>query len=192
MPRVPGAVALAALLLGVAGPASATTTVAGRDPARDVLSRGVTDDGKPHHPEPAQRVGDIVRLTATYGSELVVTTKVRQLSSRDDQDFSWLLRTSEDRFTWFADYTLPAGRDRGIFVLIDPVANEPDCGSVRLDRAARTVTLIIPADCLGSPAWVRVAHGVRVYSPTKEYADDAQRAGDVRNSGWRFGPELGA
>jgi hypothetical protein len=188
--RVTGALVAVALLFAVAPPASALTTAASRDPARDVLSRGLTDDAKPRHPEPGRRVGDVVRMSATYGADLVVTTKVRQLSSPDDQDFTWFVRTSEDSSSWFADYTLPGGRDRGTFTLIDPVANQPECGSVRLDRAARTVTLTIPADCLGSPAWVRVAHGVRVYDGRREYADDAQRAGDVRNGGWKSGPKL--
>ena len=63
-----------------------------------------------------------------------------------------------------------------------------------VDRAARTVTLTIPASCLGYPAWVRVGNnGVRVYlghhPDTREVAHDARRDGVVKD-GWKHGPQV--
>ena len=58
------------------------------------------------------------------------------------------------------------GRDKGQLTLLDPMANQPGCASAAVNRAARTVTLTIPASCLGDPDWVRVGNGVRVYLGT--------------------------
>jgi hypothetical protein len=183
-----GIVTAAIMLLGLAGPASAVADK-GRDAAGDVRSRGLTVDTVPRHPEPARRTGDIVRYRATYGAALVVTTKFRDLSARGDQEFTWFLRTSQDQFEWYVGLVVPSGKSKGEFTLIDPEANQFDCGRAVLDRAGRTVTLRIPAVCLGNPGWVKVAHGVRVYTDEREYSDDARRD-SVKRSGWAYGPKL--
>ncbi len=184
-----GAIVTAAiLLLGLAGPVSAAPDK-GRDAAGDVRSRGLTVDTTPRHPEPARRTGDIVRYRATYGEALVVTTRFRDLAARGDQEFTWFLRTSQDQFDWYAGLVVPSGRDKGELTLIDPEANQFDCGKAVLDRPGRTVTLRIPASCLHSPSWVKVAHGVRVYTDKREYSDDARRD-TVKLSGWAYGPKL--
>jgi hypothetical protein len=188
-PACAGALLTAAImLLGLAGPASAAPDK-GRDATGDVRSRGLTVDTVPRHPEPTRRTGDIVRYRATYGAALVVTTTFRDLAARGDQEFTWFVRTSQDQFEWYVGLVVPAGQNKGDFTLIDPVANQLDCGRAVLDRPGRTVTLRIPASCLGSPSWVKVAHGVRVYTAAREYSDDARR-GSVKAAGWKFGPQL--
>jgi len=183
------ALAAAFVLAATAVPASAAEE-AGRDAAGDVRSRGVSVDTVPRHPEPQRRIGDIVRYGATYDAALVVTTKFRDLTARGHQEFTWFLRTSQDEFEWYVALIVPPGKNRGTFTLIDPDANELDCGRAVLDRAARTVTLRVPASCLRDPAWVRVAHGARVYAGGREFSDDARRD-TVKAAGWTYGPQVG-
>jgi hypothetical protein len=166
-----------------------------RDAARDIVSRSAYTDAQPKQPEPARRLGDIVKNSASYGADLVVTTKFRSLPATGHQEFSWFVLPSdgEDEGAWTASLVVEAGKDKGHFTLLDPVANQPSCARAVVDRAARTVTLTIPSSCLGDPTWVRVSNGVRVYlghSPdTREYADDARRDGVVKD-GWKYGPKL--
>jgi hypothetical protein len=163
-----------------------------RDPARDVLSSRLYTDQLPERPEPDRRIGDFIRTRATLGADLVVTSRFRSLPAVGQQDFSWVLLTSDhDDGSWIAYLTLQPGKDEGRFELIDPVANQPRCASAVVDRAARTVTLTVPADCLGHPAWVRVGNGLSVITDTRVYTDDARRAGDVRHS-WKLGPKVTA
>ena len=177
--------------LGFAAPASAGSESV-RDPAGDVLSGPYFSDDLPTRPEPERRVGDIVRTTVRLGTDLVVTTRFRGLAANGGQQFQWLILTSEDEFSWTADLTVRAGQDEGHFSLIDPVANQPGCGKAVLDRPGRRLTLTIPADCLGDPAWVRVAHGVQTFvGQSRVYADDARRDGGVRH-GWKYGPKVTA
>ena len=59
-----------------------------------------------------------------------------------------------------------------------------------LDRAARTITLTIPAACLGNPDWVKVGNGVFFHNRTRLYEDDARRDGAVTDEGWKYSPKL--
>ena len=185
----------AASALAVAAPATAATAATtasedARDPARDVLSGPYFTDDLPTKAEPARRRGDITRTTVTLGSDLVVTTRFRDLTPIGEQEFQWFIATSEDDFYWTADLTLLPGRDKGHFTLIDPLANQPGCGQAVLDRPGRTVTLTIPATCLGSPSWVRVGNGAIFFkSETQVFWDDARRDAGIRH-GWKFGPKV--
>ncbi|HRD60348.1 MAG TPA: hypothetical protein PLZ93_12475 [Nocardioides sp.] len=182
--------AVAAVLFVLPVPTASAAEETGRDVAGDVRSRGVHVDTTPRQPEPQRKLGDIVRYGASYDAALVVTTRFRDLSARGHQEFSWYLRTSGDRFEWYAALIVKPGQDAGAFTLIDPLANRLRCGRAELDRSARTVTLRIPRSCLRNPAWVKVAHGARVYARGREYSDDARRD-TVKASGWTFGPKLG-
>jgi hypothetical protein len=181
---------LAVTAAGVwASPLSAAAEEA-RDPGRDVRSGPLYTDDLPRHPEPARRVGDFTRTTATLGDDLVVTSRFRSLAAVGEQDFSWVLLTSDhEDGSWIAYLTVRPGKDKGRFDLIDPVANQPHCATAVLDRAARTVTLTVPADCLGDPDWVRVGNGLSVITDTRVYTDDARRDADVRH-GWKLGPKV--
>jgi hypothetical protein len=168
-----------------------------RDAARDLVSRSAYTDAQPRRPEPARRLGDIVKSSVSFGTDLVVTTKFRSLTATGHQEFSWFVLPSggADDGQWTASLVVEPGKDKGTFTLLDPIANQPSCARAVLDRAARTVTLTIPSSCLGDPDWVRVGSGVRVYlghyPDTREYADDARRDGVVRD-GWKYGPKVRA
>lgn len=182
---------LVAVLVASGAPpalAIASSEVA-RDASHDVVSGPYLSDDLPRKPEPARKVADIVTTSASYGADFSVTTKFRSLAATGHQEFSWFILTSEDEFAWSASLVVPPGKDKGHFSLIDPIANQPGCGKAVLDRGARTVTLTIPASCLGNPTWVKVGNGVSVYTATRRYADDARRDGDVRH-GWKYGPKL--
>jgi hypothetical protein len=185
------ALAAAFVLVTAALPAQAATEES-RDVARDVVSRSAYTDAQPRHPEPARRLGDIVKNSVSYGTDLVVTTKFRGLAAIGHQEFSWFVQPSDDDY-WTASLVVEPGKDKGHFTLLDPIANQPGCARAAVDRAARTVTLTIPSSCLGDPDWVRVSNGVRVYlghyPGTREYADDARRDGVVKD-GWKYGPKV--
>ena len=181
---------LAAFVLVIGAAPSVALTEDTRDPGRDVLSGPYFSDDLPTRPEPARRLADITRTTVSLGSDLVVTTRFRNLAAVGHQEFTWFIATSEDEFSWNAGLTVQPGRDKGAFSLIDPIANQPGCGRAVLDRAARLVTLTVPAPCLGDPAWVRIASGVMVYvGNTRVYYDDARRDAGVRH-GWKYGPKV--
>ena len=182
---------LAAFLLVVAAPPSSAASEDIRDPGRDVLSGSYFSDDLPTRPEPARRAGDIVSTKVTFGTDLVVTTKFRSLTAGlIEQEYQWLIATSEDDFPWWADLMVPQGSRNEEFFLIDPVANQPACGKADLDRSARKVTLTIPADCLGNPDWVRIANGVVFYVEAKRtYYDDARRDATVGRE-WKFGRKV--
>ena len=126
----------------------------------------------------------------------MVTTRFRSLAATGHQEFSWFVLPSDDEAaTGRRSLVVEPGKDKGQFTLLDPFANQPGCAKAAVDRAARTVTLTIPASCLGDPDWVRVGNGVRVYlghyPDTREYADDARRDGVVKH-GWKYGPKVRA
>jgi hypothetical protein len=192
--RGPAATFLAtfALLISAAPSVSASlaTSEDTRDPGRDLLSGPYFSDDLPTRPEPDRRVADIIRTKVTFGTDLVVTTKFRNLDAVGHQEFTWFIATSQDEFPWNAALAVGPGKDTGTFSLIDPIANQPGCGKGVVDRAARMVTLTVPAHCLGDPAWVRIASGVMVFIGTSRvYYDDARRDAGVRH-GWKFGPKV--
>jgi hypothetical protein len=180
----------AVLLVSGAPPAQAVAELHA-DAKRDVVSGPYLSDALPRKPEPARKLADIVTTTASYGADLIVATTFRNLAASGHQEYSWSILTSEDEFEWSASLVVQPGKDKGQFSLIDPIANQPGCGRAVLDRDARTVTLTIPADCLGSPAWVKVGSGVSVYTATRRYVDDARRDGVVQHT-WKYGPKLKA
>jgi hypothetical protein len=181
---------LAAVTAALAGPAYAASAEDTRDASRDVVYGPYFTDALPTKTDPARRLGDITRTRVSLGTDLVVTTKFRSLAAVGQQQFEWLIKTSVDQFNWTADLYVQPGKNKGRFELIDPVANQPGCGKAVLDRPGRTVTLTIPADCLGDPSWVRVGNGVYVFIPeTRIYVDDARRDGGVRH-GWKYGPKV--
>ena len=180
---------VAAFVVGTGAAPSLALSESGRDAPGDVLSRSLSTDAPPTAAAPARRLGDIVANSASYGTDLVVTTKFRNLGATGQQQYSWFILTSEDEFSWTAHLRVAPGNDKGRFDLFDPVAYEPDCGRAVLDRSRRTVTLTIPASCLGDPEWVKVGNGVFFYTATREYSDDARREG-VGRSHWKYGPKL--
>ncbi len=180
---------VAAYVVVTSAEAAVAMSEAGRDAPGDVVSRSLTTDATPTKVEPARRLGDIVANSASFGTDLVVTTKFRNLAANGQQQFSWFILTSEDEFNWIAHLLVAPGKDKGRFSLFDPVAYQPDCGKAVLNRPQRTATLTIPASCLRNPEWVKVGNGVFFYTATREYTDDARREGVGRDH-WKYGPKL--
>jgi hypothetical protein len=179
-----------AALLGPVVPASAATAEDSHDATRDVMYGPFFTDDLPTRTDPARRLLDITRTTVSLATDLVVTTRFRNLKAIGQQEFQWFVKTSVDDDYWTADLTVQAGRDTGRFSLIDPLANQPGCGKAVLDRPGRTVTLTIPATCLGDPSWVRIANGVYDFvGQTRIFVDDARREGGIRH-GWKYGPKV--
>ena len=178
--------------LGVAAPASAGSEAV-RDPSHDVLSGEYFSDVPPSRAEPARRLGDIVRTKVTLGTDLVVTMKFRSLDAGGaEQEYDWSIATSEADFPWYGVLSVPQGRTDKHFFLADPEANQPHCGTADLDRRGLTVTLTIPAVCLGNPRWVRIANGAMyAIEGQRAYYDDARRDAGVRH-GWKYGPRVKA
>jgi hypothetical protein len=188
--RAAAAALVATCVLVAAAPSAVAKAENTRDPGGDVLSGPFLTDDPPTRPEPARRLADITRTKVSLGTDLVVTTRFRNLAAVGHQEFSWFIATSEDEYYWTAGLIVQPGKDKGAYSLIDPIANQPGCGKAVLDRPGRRVTLTIPADCLGSPTWVRIASGVTVFiGSTRVYADDARRDGGVRH-GWKYGPKV--
>ena len=173
------------------GPAAWAGSEHERDVRGDVVSRDRFSDDPPRTSESARRLGDITSTSVSYGESLVVTTTFRSLAAVGHQEFSWfILPSSRPREgSWSAILVVGPGRDRGRFILLDPLANQPRCGSATLDRPARTVTLTIPAACLHDPDWVKVSNGAMFLDHGREYHDDARRDG-VSGRGWKLGPKV--
>jgi len=177
--------------LAVSSPPAHAAEVSG-DMAKDVVSRDHFSDGPPRRPEPARRLGDITRTQVALGTDLVITTRLRSLAATGHQEFHWTVVTSADEEPggWSGSLVYNGAR-RGYFTFLDPIAYDPECARVVLDRPARTVTLTVPASCLGDPDWVRVGNGTLTLAGDREYQDDARREG-VSLSGWKLGPKVTA
>lgn len=186
------ATTLLVLTFSVAPPAHAAEDT--RDARRDVVSRNALSDARPVRVEEDRRVGDVVRTQVSLGEDVVVTTTLRSLAPRGHREFHWTVVTSadEDPGGWTGVLVFN-GSKRGQFTFFDPVANDPGCARARVDRPARTVTLTVPASCLGDPEWVRVGSGTVTLADTpagvREYRDDARRTG-VSLRAWKLGPEV--
>jgi hypothetical protein len=179
------------LALSVATPTQAASETT-RDPGHDVRSAPMNTDALPERPEPARRLGDIVRTTVSLGTDLVITTKLRSLAAVGHQELSWTVVTSADEEPggWSGSLVYNGTR-RGYFTFLDPIANDPECARADVDRARRKVTLTVPSACLGDPDWVRVGSGTLTLAGGRVYQDDAHRDGVVRHR-WKLGPKVTA
>jgi hypothetical protein len=187
--RLLTALAPAVLLLPTAVHAEQLAT---EDAVADVVTVGPTEEGQGDLanlvPAPDNLTADVVR-TVVYHAErrLSVRVDLRELG-REKQYFAVLgVRTSTATFEVEAD-------DLGRRPKADMTRRGHDVECPRLravaDRASSRVTVTIPASCLGDPRWVRVGVGVAVLTTATNaqgaeevvvLADDAQRAGDVRD-----------
>ena len=146
----------------------------------------------PRHLEPRVALGDATDVDVQLGTDLVVTTTYRRLGAIGYQQFSWVVRTPGARAAglgdWWIAYYVRPGRDTGKLWIVDGRGSDRDCGTMDLDRAARSVTLTLTGDCIGDVAWVRVGTGMSVIRGGKVYADDAQSPG--LGSPWKLGPRV--
>jgi len=179
-------------LVAVSSPPAHSAPEDGHDAAKDVVSRDRFSDAPPRQVEPSRRLGDVVRTQVTLGADLVITTKLRSLTATGHQEFHWTVATSADEEPggWSGALVYNADR-RTYFTFLDPIAYDPECARATVDRPARTVTLTVPASCLGDPDWVRVGNGTLTLAGDREYQDDARRAG-ISLRGWKLGPKVTA
>ena len=121
-------------------------------PFRDIVSRSAYTDALPKHPEPDRRLGDIVKNSVSYGTDLVVTTKFRSLAATGHQEFSWFVlpSDSEDGY-WTASFVVEPGKDKGHFTLLDPLANQPGCASAAVESGGPDSHPDDPLVLLGRP-----------------------------------------
>ena len=175
-PLVAAALISAVLNVSPAGHAQPAT-----DPAGDVRSGHMEASPPPRHLEPRVALGDATDVDVQLGTDLVVTTTYRRLGAIGYQQFSWVVRTPGARAAglgdWWIAYYVRPGRDTGKLWIVDGRGSDRDCGTMDLDRAARSVTLTLTGDCIGDVAWVRVGTGMSVIRGGKVYADDAQSPG---------------
>jgi hypothetical protein len=189
-PRALLAALLAAFALVMGAAAAGAETEVVRDPSGDVLVSSPPDEFPPTKPEPLRRSGDVVRTRVTFGADLVVTMKVRGLAPRLFQTFNAEIQTSGDDRAWTAQLMRTPDSSETFFFLYDPELHKTTCGTGTLH--ARKVTMVIPADCLGSPAWVRLASGTTYHVERGQtYYDDSRRDGSVGHQ-WKKGPRLTA
>ncbi|KRE93680.1 hypothetical protein ASG76_14715 [Nocardioides sp. Soil774] len=187
--RLLTALAPAVLLLPTAAHAEQLTT---DDAVADVVTVGPTEEGQGDLanlvPTPDNLTADVVRTVVDHAQRrLRVRVDLRELG-RDKQHFAVLsVRTPTGTFEVEAD-------DLGHRPKADMTrrGRSVECPRLRAvgDRASSRVTVTIPASCLGGPRWVRVGVGVAVLTTATNaegveevavLADDAQRAGDVRD-----------
>jgi hypothetical protein len=184
--------ATSVVLLGAA-PALAGSEIV-RDPGGDVRVTSAAGQFPATEVAPRHRVGDIVGGRVSFGRDLVITMRFRSLDARHRQeDFEARIRTSDDHDPWVAVLSMAPGQTPGLppfFFVLDPQGDTPGCGSGHLRRATRTVTITLPASCLGNPRWVKVAgYSVFHQDPTHVYYDDARSDGVV-DGHWTYGPRL--
>jgi hypothetical protein len=182
---------VAALTVASVGAPAQAATEAGSDAAHDQVSGRSDGQGPASRPARGHRAGDTLDNTVSYGTDLVVVTTYRAFATRGYTLFEWNIKTVDQSGPpyWTATLEVHGGKHQGVFSLADPIANPVACGGAVIDRAARTVTLTIPATCLNDPPFVRVGNGSAVFNGVRYYWDDARLDGVVHGD-WRFGPKL--
>ena len=155
-------------------------TVKHTDPAKDVQKVVAHGSGTTISDAPAQKSADIVHFTAGYTSHrLAESTRLRALATQ--WVYSSRIKTPTTHFdltvihqagTTQASLTKGAGQT---LVTCDGL-------SQAVDRVKHVVAVKVPAECLGSPAWVQVGAGMVVLPKAggTMYADDALRKAGVR------------
>ena len=182
--------AAAATLVGaLAGPAAAASDEEHADARKDVVTRSAFSDDPPRKVDPSRRLGDIMTAATSYGTDLVVTTRFRNLQDLGHQEFHWWIRTPASRYPYEATLVVNQGQRKGRLTLLDPDANNLRCASAALDRTRRSVTLTVPGTCVGEPETVRVGSGVLFVLNDREFWDDARIDGAVKD-GWKYGPSV--
>jgi hypothetical protein len=159
-----------AVLVLVALPASAfASTFQHTDATKDVQQVS----GKSATTVPDQKVGDVVRFKAGYGTkQLTATTKMRDLTGKYFYDLQ--VKTPDTMF----DVTVShIGRGTQVMLSQSRSGKTVACSDLAhtIDTSKHTIALQVPAECLGSPTWVQVGAGMVTFTKKAVYADDALR-----------------
>lgn len=162
----------AGLVVTGAGLASAADLVH-TDPARDAQTGTIDSDRL--RPAPAERRVDIRRVEVSHGTDaLVVRFRTRGALPATKVFLGARVRTPSGTF----DVTyLDFFGESGVSMLrgVDEVA----CEGLTATPERRVVTFVVPSDCLGSPAWVRVGVGAAQMRHKKMTMDDGFLRGEA-------------
>jgi hypothetical protein len=187
--RLVVALAPAVLLLPAAAHAEKLVT---EDAVADVVTVGPTEEGQGDLanlvPTPDNLTVDVVRTVVDHDARrLRVRVDLRDLG-RDRQYFAVLkVRTPAGTFEVETE-----NLGRRPEADLTRRGRRVECPQLRTvsDRASSRATVTVPASCLADPRWVRVGVGVAVLTTATNaggveevvvLADDAHRAGDVRD-----------
>jgi hypothetical protein len=191
-PAARAATALAATLVIVALIAAPFVAYAARvshqDPSKDVLKSTTDPTDPPTAAAPHNKRADITDLTVDYTRPtLIVKLRLRELSRTGDSWIYGKIRTKPGRVLRYQR----ADRAPAVTLIEDSSALACDGTTARNNYSRDTVTLTIPASCLGGPRWVRVGAGY-TWSPggTPVYADDARRTGSYDYPSLGMGPRI--
>ncbi|WP_170981586.1 hypothetical protein [Nocardioides dongxiaopingii] len=183
--------ALTALLTGAvlaSAPTSAhAETWKHRDATGDVVVFDFEDEAdEDGTPAPANRTADIRSVSVRHAARAVrAVVRVRDLR-RHDQVATVYLRGPGDRFGG-VQLTRVAGRTH-VDSFVEVEGTESRCTGARghLRPGADRFVVVVPTDCLGRPAWVRVAVSYGVVAPDGlgVALDDGLRDGSRRDGGY--------
>lgn len=147
-------------------------------------------------PAPDHVTSDITRTRVAYdAARLEVTVHFRDLQYAPLLRMEVRLRTAAGGY--FITRTRMAGK-RHPMTIVTRSGRGVECRRLggRFDGVGDTVTIVVPAHCMGSPGWVRVgvtAVGSRSagFDPDDPvfYVDDAHR-GTLRERGITLGPKV--
>lgn len=196
-PRLLTGLVLAASLLPAAAHAEELVT---EDAVADVVTVGPTEEGEGDLanlvPTPDNLTVDVVRTVVDHGARrLRVRVDLRELG-RERQYFA-VLRVRTPTGTFEVETQHLGRRPEADLTRRGRSVECPRLRAVS-DRASSRATVTVPTSCLGDPRWVQVGVGVAVLTTatTAEgaeevviLADDAHRAGDVRDQ-IAWGPKV--
>ena len=196
-PRLLTGLVLAASLLPAAAHAEELVT---EDAVADVVTVGPTEEGEGDLanlvPTPDNLTVDVVRTVVDHGARrLRVRVDLRELG-RERQYFA-VLRVRTPAGTFEVETQHLGRRPEADLTRRGRSVECPRLRAVS-DRASSRATVTVPTSCLGDPRWVQVGVGVAVLTTatTAEgaeevviLADDAHRAGDVRDQ-IAWGPKV--
>lgn len=182
-----------------------STGAAGAQTVRHLDSRGdivrMSIVGDHVAPVPARRQGDITWVRATYRRHsLFLSMRFAALTiQRRSQYHYFSVRTSKGNER---EAVINSGRKypRGVSVLMDRQGDYLRCHiRHRVSYRHNTVSVRIPAGCLGKPSWVRVGFGESnapqsVFGRGRVFVDDGYRSGPLAegddSTDLTYGPEV--
>ena len=156
------------------------------------VSGPLDSDAPPTRPEPARRLGDIVANSASYGTDLVVTTKFRNLAAIGYQEFT-LVPADLDRLPGVRSLDDVPGRRAGqehratsSSSTRSPTSHAARRSSSTGPRARSRSPSRLPASATRTGS--RVGNGVFFDSGDRVYSDDARREGAVTDEAGSTAP----
>jgi hypothetical protein len=190
-PRLVAVLTAVALLLPAAAHAEKVVT---EDPAGDVVTGGEDADIKAWVPAPDYVGADIVRTVVALGANRLRLDVHFRALRRDPFHFT-IARVRTPRGT----YDLLIERLGGAPIAsLDRRGTTVECPGLKakVDLRTDTVTATMPASCVETPRWVQVGVGAVAIDADQAspdlaavYADDAHRAGGIRDA-IAWGPKV--